>query len=119
MIILQGWINAIDNIKKVEAIRVELKNDYAIESRIMGMNGITSCSFFTCRNHLGKGITELIQKLNKLSKENPDLHGIIYLHNDEDPIHSNIWQVWIIRKGIIEKSIDTFLSPISEKTENY
>ena len=119
MITLQGWINGIDDIKKVKSITAELKSNYAIESHIMGMNGITTCSFFTCRNHLGKGVAELIYELTELSKNNLNLHGILYFNDDEDVEYSDVWQVWLFRKGVVEKTTDSYLSPISEKVENY
>jgi len=119
MVILQGWVHELNDIKKIKKVLDTLRDKYAIHSNIFGMNGMVSCNFFTCRNHLGLGVSKLIEELSAVSKRNHDMYGLIYLNDDEDKEFHDTWQVWIIRKGKIEKTTDTFLSPLSEKVFDY
>lgn len=86
---------------------------------MFGMNGDNGCSFFASRNHFGPGFEKLFSLLSELSSNNKEMYGVIYLNNDEDKEFHDVFQVWVIRKGEIEKKVDHFLSPLSEKIEIY
>lgn len=118
MILLHGWINGIIDLKHAKSVFNDLQKNYSIEYSIMGMNGENTCNFFSCKNHQGEGTSKLLHELELLAKNDLDTFGIIYFHNDEDPKHHDMWQVWLIRKGIIERTTDSYLSPLSEKIEN-
>lgn len=115
MATLHGWINLGTANKSTIATLESLEKEHAIHSKIFGQNGEVSCSFFTCRNHYGRSFDNLYDKLEKIINEEPDTYGLIHIYDDEHTEFYDTWQVWVIRKGKIEKKEDTFLSPLSEK----
>lgn len=114
---LHGWINLECAYKETIKLLESLEEKHAIHSKIFGQNGQVSCCFFTNRNHYGDSFDNLYEKLIEIIKMEPESYGIIYVYDDEDSIFYDSWQVWVIRKGMIEKKVDTFLSPLSKKIE--
>jgi len=119
MVALHGWINLEYAHKNTVETLEGLEENHAIHSKIFCQNGQVSCCFFSCRNHYGQSFHNLYNKLNEIIKVEPESYGIIYVHNDEDKDHHDTCQVWVIRKGRIEKKEDSFLSPLSEKVFSY
>lgn len=119
MIILNGWLNGLSGSKESRKIIEEINNNGIIANDAF-MNGEVAFQFYMCHNHLGSSFDLFFKKLNELLKiEDNEVYGVIYFNDDEDPKFYDSWQVWLVRKGIIEKVEDTFLSPLSEKIENY
>lgn len=121
MATLHGWIHGV-NIDEETRNRIEQLNaERVILANIVGMNGEIGCHFFLARNHYSnssfKIIFDLIEELLK-EEFNEKMHGLLYLMDDES-IHGENWQVFVIRKGKIHQEKDVYLSPSREKIGEY
>lgn len=120
MAVLNGWINGLDESHGVKNILNKLNIENGIISHKVFMNGEIGCQFYINHNHAGFSFELFFDQLKEIvSLENKELHGLIYYYNDEDSKYFDSWQVWVIRQGQIEKQIDNFLSPYSDKVAIY
>ena len=120
MAVLNGWINGIYGSEKAKKILSQLNEENGIICNIVAMNGEVGCQFYINHNHYGFSFEFLFKTIGELiENQDKELHGMIYLYNDEDLKFFDTWQVWVVRKGLIVKESDIFLSPYSEKVAIY
>jgi hypothetical protein len=54
-----------------------------------------------------------------VAKESTGSYGLLYFHDDEDPESFNEFQVYVLKRGNLTKSNDSFLSPYQEVEREY
>jgi hypothetical protein len=63
-------------------------------------------------NHKNSGTDEVHALLRYVAEVAPASYGIIYVQDDEDPLHDNEFQVWVLARGQLSSKKDPFLSPV-------
>jgi hypothetical protein len=120
MAILNAWINGLEGGAKTQELVSDLTESGGIQVAKMFMNGELCYSFFICKNHYGPGFDRFLSFLQDIVEiEGSELHGLVYIYDDEDKQHHDSWQVWSLRKGELFKEKDTYLSPLSTKVFSY
>ncbi|MEL7123957.1 MAG: Imm7 family immunity protein, partial [Bacteroidota bacterium] len=105
---------------KAKEILDSLNSENGVISNKVSMNGEVGYQFYINHNRFGFSFKLLLEKLEELIiTQSPELHGLLYLFDDEDETYFDTWQVWIISKGKIIKEEDIFLSPYSKKVADY
>ena len=66
------------------------------------------------RNHADRGVVSLYRWI---AENLPNSYGLLYVHDDEDPVHDNEFQVFKLAKGKLSEHADPFLSPYSPTVE--
>jgi hypothetical protein len=51
------------------------------------------------------------------AKNSTGSYGMLYFHNDEDAVHQNVFQVFVLKRGKLTRVNDPFLSPYMEEVE--
>jgi len=87
------------------------KEDFGFEIMQRYING--SCQLWISgnANHKGPDFDRLIEIINDISNSATGSYGLIYLWDDEDSVFNNEFQVFVIKRGIIRREKDHYLSP--------
>jgi len=106
MATLNGWLTNLYGGVKLRQRLDTLSEVYGVQVNINGMNGTVSCSFFLDRNHYGVPFEKTIALIQEIITEESDIeaYGLIYIQDDESKKHHDEFQVYIVKKGKIEKA---------------
>ena len=127
MIEYHGWItivsNEADEINQTqiyEMMKLELKQSFKPhqECGIRRFNGTAIVWIIGAANHKRVDWADVLGFLNYVVKNAPNSYGIVHFRDDEDISTINQMQAYVIRRGMIIKEIDAFLSPIIPKIED-
>ena len=66
------------------------------------------------RNHADRGVVSLYRWI---AENLTNSYGLLYVHDDEDPVHDNEFRVFKLAKGKLSEHADPFLSPYSPTVE--
>lgn len=80
-----------------------------LQIRYMNGSAFVWCSGFT--NHWSTDIEEVLDLYRFVAHRAQGSYGLLYVRNDEDPLHDNEFQVWSLAKGQLRHHVDTLLSP--------
>lgn len=71
-------------------------------------NGDVHVWFAGCHNHRRD---EILTFFTAVADRAPGSYGVLYVHDDEDPINSNSWTRFVMLRGNVQVEIDESLSP--------
>jgi hypothetical protein len=122
MFVYNGWLSVRETTTEVddgglaevvEYIHNELNRDdfLNIEINFKPINGEYRIWFAGGSNHKPPEFIELYSFLEILIKRAEGSYGLIHFWDDEDPLHGNEFQIYVVRKGKIFHEIDNLLSP--------
>ena len=87
--------------------------------KLTSRNGLDSFSLTVQHNHLGNPFYPL-DIFNWVASSSTGSYGTLYVLDDEDEVHHNEFQVFILKRGKLIKMKDSFLSPyIGEVEQEY
>lgn len=131
MIELHGWLTvretyeAIEEseeilLQQIEKIKEEIENLTWFKPELAGQNGTFFVQFTLCHNRLPNfQNSEVYGFFKRVGEIAPGSYGLIYLYDDEaQGSKKNEFQVFVLRRGVVEQLSDTFLSPFIPKVEN-
>lgn len=81
------------------------------ELQIRYMNGSAFMWCSGCTNHWSADVQEVLDLYRFIAGRARGSYGLLYVHNDEDPLHENEFQVWTLAKGQLRHQVDRVLSP--------
>jgi hypothetical protein len=64
-----------------------------------------------CTNHWGSDIDDVMELLQVAGEQAEGSYGLLYVWDDEDAVHENVFRVWRLAKGVLSEHPDPFLSP--------
>lgn len=105
-----------DFIKKINKRIQRLKY---IEIPVKVMNGEYYIEFTLFTNHFSEDIKEFIDFFANIGKIAKGSYGLLYIHDDEDAVHNNEFQIWKLTRGEIRKCTDRMLSPFVPTIEDF
>ena len=120
--IQEGWCESQDdetllaaNVKEIrsEAERL-LVDTFGCSADVAVANGLHRPTIHGFRNHAQSWVLELFRRTGQIARGS---YGVLYIRDDEDPDHSNEFQVWVMVRGEVEKKEDALLSPCLPKLE--
>ena len=74
------------------------------------------CSVFT--NHLGEHNQDILNIYYLIAKKAVGSYGLLYVHDDESETDSNVFVVYKLARGKVERTVDTLLSPFIPTVED-
>ncbi|WP_052732768.1 Imm7 family immunity protein [Hymenobacter terrenus] len=89
-----------------------LENSYG---RFIDRNGLECFAIDVQHNH--KDSFYVLDIFSWVAKESTGSYGLLYFHDDEDQEAFNEFQVYVLKRGKLAKSKDSFLSPYHEEVE--
>jgi Immunity protein 7 len=69
-------------------------------------------------NHVATIKQELFDLYHCVARVAPDSYGLLYMQDDEDPLHFNDFQVYALARGALTDRADPFLSPFVPVVED-
>lgn len=90
-----------------------------IEVSLKVKNGEHYIEFSLYTNHFSADVKEYINFFTEIGKIAKGSYGLLFLHNDEDTIHSNEFQIWRLSRGELRKFEDRILSPLIPVVEDF
>ena len=84
--------------------------------RMHTYNGLEAVTLNVQHNHQGTPFYPL-DLFTWVAQESTGSYGLLYVHDDEDELHHNEFQVYVLKRGSIVKRPDPFLSPYEEEVE--
>jgi hypothetical protein len=134
MFIYNGWIQIAENTLEIDDDHLDeimTKIRTYIDSvrwhnafiDLRQPNGFPVLSIHGCNNHkVGRFISgnhDVLLDIYKFVGQNaPGSHGILYIADDEEPGYQNEYQVFILKRGKLERTNDPFFSPIIPTIED-
>ncbi len=70
------------------------------------------------KNHAMPIKQELLDLFTFVAHVAQGSYGLLYLHDDEDPEHLNVFQVYVLARGVLTAHADPFLSPFVPMVED-
>ena len=99
---------AADAITRLHASVNEARDTFSVFEVKETGNGQTVLMAHGLRNHRFERVIGLFKWL---AAELPASYGLLYVRDDESAGHDNVFQVWRLARGRLEKLADPFLSP--------
>lgn len=100
---------------KAEEIQ-KISFNCSVETKIM--NGEYKLIIFGASNHKRSPWYEILELLEWLAQNSIGSYGLLYLQDNEDKDgFDNQFQVYVLKKGILTKQNDPFLSPCIPEVE--
>lgn len=90
-----------------------------IQVSVKVLNGEYYIEFSLYTNHLSADVKECLEFFSEVGKIARGSYGLLYLHNDEDAMYSNEFQIWRLTRGKVRKYDDTILSPFIPIIEDF
>jgi len=130
MIELHGWVTVRETYKAVfdeeehirlivQKIQDEIDQLRWFKPTMKAMNGEWFLEFTIFSNRKDSRSREVFQLYKKIGEIAPGSYGLIYLYDDEDVEgKENLFQVFLLARGIVEEREDTFLSPVIPTIED-
>jgi hypothetical protein len=105
----------------VSKFKKYLQRDYAwaLEAghcRLITYNGLEAFTLNVQHNHKGEPFYPL-DIFTWVAQESTGSYGLLYVHDDEDKLQHNEFQVYVLKRGKLLKTKDPFLSPYEEEVE--
>jgi hypothetical protein len=70
-------------------------------------------------NHNGLDWAETNELLQEVARRFPAAYGLVHLRDDEDAHgNDNAFMVYVVRRGMVERHLDSFLSPCNPLIED-
>jgi hypothetical protein len=79
-------------------------------------NGLDAVTLTVQHNHKGTPFYPL-DLFTWVAQESTGSYGLLYVHDDEDELQHNEFQVYVLKRGNVRKMQDPFLSPYEEEVE--
>lgn len=79
--------------------------------QLQASNGTQFLNTLYCSNHRTAEIQEIIDVYTEISAIATGSYGLLDLWDDEDPLHSNEFQVYVFKRGRCVCQPDTHFSP--------
>ncbi|RNC79659.1 MAG: hypothetical protein ED557_14140 [Balneola sp.] len=134
MIEYHGWITLRfsdydDGVKKqsefLKAFKKYLTESHPIidekKSKFIDYNGLEAFIFSSQHNHKDQSVFYPIQILKWLAENGPGSYGTLYILDDEDHNdeidNSNIFKLWVLKRGKVYETNDQNLSPYIPECE--
>jgi hypothetical protein len=70
------------------------------------------------KNHAVSIKPELLDLYHYIARAAPGSYGLLYIRDDEDPVHHNDFQVYALAHGALTERTDPFLSPFVPVVED-
>lgn len=129
MIELHGWLTVSETFEDedllpqhtLETIMQQVTNIIASNScgiQLQYANGTAFLNTLFCANHRTAEVDEIIGTYKRIAEAASGSYGMIYLRDDEDEVHCNVFQVYIFKKGKCICQTDTHFSPCIPTIEN-
>ncbi|WP_460582340.1 Imm7 family immunity protein [Hymenobacter arcticus] len=83
---------------------------------LISRNGLDCFTLNVQHNHPGSPFYPL-DIFTWVAENSTGSYGMLYFHDDEDAIHHNEFQVFVLKRGKLVKANDHFLSPYVEEVE--
>ena len=99
-----GLHRIVDELREV----IEQFNDGSGVTDLRWINGTCMVYFAGCPNRRHDCVFGLFPWL---AEHAPGSYGLLYVRDDEAPVHGNAFQVWRLRRRQVERHPDPFLSP--------
>ncbi|WP_366290631.1 Imm7 family immunity protein [Paenibacillus sp. AN1007] len=64
-------------------------------------------------NHEPSSKFHPVEIMKNVGIQAPGSYGMLYVYNDEHPIHFNEFNVYVLKRGNVEEKHDPFLSPLT------
>ena len=98
----------------ISKLRKFIADQYSFYAVVEETNG----SFHLCTtgesNHWRDPVLELFEFIAQVA---PGSYGLLYIHDGENVDAHNEFQVWVLKKGKLQKRSDPFLSPYFPEVE--
>lgn len=108
-----------DDVEKViENLKQIIRGLKYIEIPVKVKNGEYYIEFSIYTNHFSADVEEHLDFFAEIGKIAKGSYGLLYLHNDEDAMHYNEFQIWRLSRGKIRKYEDKILSPFVPVVED-
>jgi len=92
--------------------------DYALMD-LRPMNGEHYLHLGGCPNHGGTYGQALINLFTEVGRLAPGSYGLLYVHDDEDPVHADGFRVFRLVRGEVTEHADHFLSPVTTLEDDW
>jgi len=79
-------------------------------------NGLDCFTLNVQHNHLGEPFYPL-EIFTWAAENSTGSYGMLYFHDDEDAVHHNVFQAFILKRSKLIRANDSFLSPYIEEVE--
>ena len=86
--------------------------------KLQHMNGQTYIQTAYAANHRSAETDALIDTYRRIAETASGSYGVLYLRDDEDPLHDNDMQVYKFRRGTVTHGIEQAFSPCIPKLED-
>jgi hypothetical protein len=63
------------------------------------------------RNHAAPIEREALDLYHFIARAAPGSYGLLYIQDDEDPVHYNDFQMYLVARGVLTEHADHYLSP--------
>jgi hypothetical protein len=97
-------------ISKIEARLPELEC-HNREIGLRNFNGMWRLWFVGMNNRPRGDWAELVAFITWIAESAPGSYGLVHHYDDEDPAHDGGMQVLVIKRGVVGRAADSFLSP--------
>lgn len=128
MVEMHGWIT----IRETYEVMDDADNIHAIVDDInrnldelgypdLKPKWINGECFFQCAlstNHWGEQNQDILNIYYLIAKKAVGSYGLLYVHDDESETDSNVFVVYKLARGKVERTVDTLLSPYIPTVED-
>ena len=128
MVEMHGWIT----IRETYEVTDDADNIHAIVDDInrnldklgypdLKPKWINGECFFQCTlstNHWGEHNQDILNIYYLIAEKAVGSYGLLYVHDDESKIDSNVFVVYKLARGKVERIVDTLLSPFIPTVED-
>ncbi|GAB0103833.1 Imm7 family immunity protein [Nocardia sp. JMUB6875] len=122
-----GWVSlrataeAVDDeralrLGEIEAVIEEVAG-YALMD-LRAMNGDYFIHMGGRPNRRGGHGDQLIDAFHRIGRLAPGSYGLLYVHDEGDPIHADGFRVYRMARGVVTEQADTLLSPVVPTLED-
>jgi hypothetical protein len=91
--------------------------DYALMD-LRPMNDTYYLHLGGCPNHRGTHGPALINLFVAIGKLAPGSYGLMYVYDDEDPVHTEGFRIFRLVRGTVTEHADSLLSPVVPTLED-
>jgi len=82
------------------------------------VNGMAQCHVAGFANRRAAGGDDAIALFWFVAETAPGSYGLLYVQDDEDPMHGSVFRVGVLRRGRLTWEADPFLSPVVPTIED-
>ena len=128
MVEMHGWITiretyeVTDDANNIDAIVDDINRDLDelgypdLKPKWINGECFLQCSVFT--NHWGEHNQDILNIYYLIAKKAVGSYGLLYVHDDESETDSNVFVVYKLARGKVERTVDTLLSPYIPTVED-